>query len=108
MITIGAPMKKVQPINRIWYKALLTPQAIGLFTEAFYPPSKKGSSNQYVYFTQVDVTPAAQKVIVASRLSESGIRMMTQELAKHCLIPKSKATKADMQQLNLLTANLKT
>lgn len=102
-------MKKVQSkVNRIWYKALLTPQATGIFTEAFYPASKKGNGNQYVYFTQVDVTPAAQKIIVASRLSESGIRMMTKDLAVHCLIPKSKASKADMEQLNALTMNLKT
>ena len=32
----GIIMKKVQSkVNRIWYKALLTPQATGIFTEAF-------------------------------------------------------------------------
>ena len=101
-------MKKTQSrVDRIWYKALLTPMSRGIFTDAFYPETKNGSK-PFVYFTQVDVTPAASKVIVASRFAESGIRMMTKDLAKFCLEPKSKASKADMLQLNTLTMNLKT
>lgn len=94
-------------IDRVWYKAALTPAALGIFTESFYPTPKKGGA-QYVYFTQVDVTPVANKVIVASRLDESGIRMMTKDLAKHCLIPKTKATRVEMNKLNELSMNLKT
>ncbi len=93
--------------NRTWYRAKLTPMATGLFTEAFYPPVKRGSGAQFVFFTQIDITPSTHKVVVASRLSESGIRMMTGELAQRCLIPSEKATKAEMLKLNELSANLK-
>lgn len=96
-----------KPVSRLWYKAQLTPMADGLFTEAFYPPAKRGSGAQYVFFTQVDVTPSTHKVVVASRMAESGIRMMTQELASKCLIPSVKATKAEMEQLNELSSKLK-
>jgi hypothetical protein len=96
-----------KPANRLWYKARLTPMATGLFTEAFYPPAKRGTGAQYVFFTQIDVTPSTHKVVVASRMTESGIRMMTQELASKCLIPSEKATKAEMDQLNELSTNLK-
>lgn len=100
---------KLQPklINRLWYKARLTPMATGLYTEAFYPPSKRGTGAQYVFFTQIDVTPSTHKIVVASRLAESGVRLMTQELASKCLIPSEKATKAEMAKLNELTINIK-
>lgn len=81
--------------------------AQGIFTDAFYPDPVKGSGNQYVFFTQEDVTPSARKVIVASKMSESGLRMMTQELAQTCLIPHSKATRAEMAQLDNLSSRLK-
>lgn len=81
--------------------------AQGLFTEAFYPTPKKGSGAQYVFFTQEDVTPTACKVIVASKMTESGVRMLTKELAQKCLIPCNKATRAEMVQLNSLTTHLK-
>jgi hypothetical protein len=93
--------------NRLWYRASLSPVAQGIFTDAFYPEPKKRTGTQYVFFTQADVTPAARKVIVASKMAEAGVRMMTQELAQACLIPTTKATKAEMEQLNALTINLK-
>lgn len=100
-------MTPKETIDRVWYKAALTPMAQGLFTEAFYPMPKKRTGAQYVFFTQEDVTPAQRKVIVASKMSENGVRMLTQELARSCLIPTSKATKKEMSQLNSLTVNLK-
>lgn len=93
--------------NHLWYRAKLTPVAAPLFTEAFYPERKRGTGAQYVFFTQVDVTPTAQKVIIASKFSENGIRMMTRDLAEKCLIPGAKATKAEMTALNELSKNLK-
>jgi hypothetical protein len=93
--------------QRLWYRAKLTPMANGLFTEAFYPAPKRGSGAQYVFFTQIDTTPTAQKVVVASKLSEAGLRMMTKDLAQMCLIPGEKATKAEMAKLNELSKNLK-
>lgn len=93
--------------ERVWYKAALTPVAQGIFTEAFYPAPKRGTGRQYVYFTQEDVTPSAKKVIVASRFSEAGVKMMTQELALKCLIPLNKASKAEMQKLNSISSHLK-
>lgn len=81
--------------------------AQGIFTEAFYPEPKKRTGAQYVFFTQEDVTPSARKVIIASKMSENGLRMMTQELAQKCLIPQSKASKAEMQMLNSLATKLK-
>lgn len=81
--------------------------ANGLFTEAFYPIPKRGSGAQYVFFTRVDVTPTSQKVMIASKLNEAGLRMMTQDLAEKCLIPGEKATKAEMTQLNELSKHLK-
>lgn len=93
--------------TRLWYKAKLTPMATGIFTEGFYPEAKRGTGAQYVFFTQIDNTPLSQKVIVASRLTESGIRMMTHELASKCLIPSEKATIAEMKKLDQLSENLK-
>ena len=96
-----------QEIERQWYKAKLTPMANGLFTESFYPAAKRGTGAQYVFFTEIDVTPSSQKVVVASKMSESGLRMMTSALANACLIPGEKATKAEMATLNGLTKHLK-
>jgi hypothetical protein len=96
-----------KPVNRLWYKARLTPMATGLFTEAFYPQAKRGTGAQYVFFTQIDITPTAKKVVVASRMAESGLRMMTHELAQKCLIPAEKATKSEMDKLNELSTRLK-
>jgi hypothetical protein len=100
-------MKSEPTPQRTWYRAKLTPMATGLFTDAFYPTPKRGTGAQFVFFTQIDITPSTHKVVVASRLAESGIRMMTQELAHKCLIPSEKATKAEMLKLNELSANLK-
>lgn len=98
--------KPVSIPQHVWYKARLSPMAKGLFTDSFYPePNRNGT--QYVFFTQVDITPQSQKVITVSKLSESGIRMMTLELAQNCLIPGDKATRAEMVELNTLTCKLK-
>lgn len=99
-------MKNQEIPNRLWYKATLTPVANGLFTESFYPEAKR-SGAQHVYFTQVDLTPTTHKIIVASKMSEAGLRMMTQDLAVKCLVPGAKATKAEMAQLNEISKNLK-
>ena len=96
-----------EAIQRLWYIAKLTPMANGLFTEAFYPTPKRGSGAQYVFFTQIDTTPSSRKIVVASKLSEAGLRMMTCDLAEMCLIPGEKATKAEMITLNELSKNLK-
>lgn len=100
-------MKEKVITDRLWYKAKLTPMAAGLFTDGFYPEPKRGSGAQHVYFTQIDSTPTAQKVVVASKLSEAGLRMMTRELAERCLEPGVKATKAEMKLLNEISKNLK-
>jgi hypothetical protein len=103
-----APMTPEKSVQRIWYKATLTPMAQGLFTDAFYPDPKRGSGAQYVFFTQEDVTPAQRKIIVASKMAESGLRMMTLQLAQMCLAPtQQKATRAEMTRLNELGQHLK-
>lgn len=99
--------REKEVVERLWYKAKLSPIAAGLFTDAFYPTPKRGTGAQYVFFTQIDTTPLQQKVIVASKLNEAGLRMMTKDLAQKCLIPGDKATKAEMAQLNELSKNLK-
>jgi hypothetical protein len=93
--------------DRVWFKARLSPLATGLFTPAFYPTPKRRTGAQYVFFTQVDSTPTTHKIVVASKLSEAGLRMMTLDLAERCLIPCGKATKAIMAVLNDVTKNLK-
>lgn len=95
-----------QSSDRIWYKAKLLPAAQSIFTEGFYPEAKKRTGAQYVYFTQVDPTPTNCKVLVASRLAENSFRMLTLELAKHCLDPQEKATRAEIQKLNELSSFL--
>ena len=100
-------MTNEKSVQRVWYKASLSPVAQGIFTDAFYPTPKRGSGAQHVFFTQEDITPTCQKVIVASKLHETGVRMMTLQLAQQCLIPLTKATKAEMAQLDQLTHNLK-
>jgi hypothetical protein len=89
-----------------WYKAKLLPAAQSIFTDSFYPEAKK-TGTQYVWFTQVDPSPSHSKVLVASKLAEGYLRMITLELAKHCLEPKQKASKAEMDQLNALMLSLK-
>jgi hypothetical protein len=92
--------------DRIWYKAKLLPAAQSIFTEGFYPEAKKRTGTQYVYFTQVDPTPTNSKVLIASRFAENSFRMLTLELAKHCLEPQDKATRAEMAELNRLSSFL--
>lgn len=98
--------QKIIP-QRTWYKATLTPVALGLFTESFYPDPKKRTGTRYVFFTQEDVTPTVKKIIVASKMNETSLRIMTNELAQKCLVPTSKASKAEMSELNRISANLK-
>jgi hypothetical protein len=92
--------------DRVWYKAKLLPAAQSIFTEGFYPEVKKRTGSQYVYFTQVDPTPTNSKVLIASRFAENSFRMLTLELAKHCLEPQEKATRAEIQKLNELSSFL--
>jgi hypothetical protein len=91
--------------DRVWYKAKLLPPAQAIFTEGFYPDMNR-SGNRYVYFTQVQASPSNQKILVASRLAENSFRMLTLELAKHCLEPKEKATRLEIDQLNSLSQHL--
>jgi hypothetical protein len=91
--------------ERVWYKAKLLPAAQQIFTEGFYPESNR-MGNQYVYFTQVEPAPANAKVLIASRLAENSFRMLTLELARHCLSPQEKATKAESTRLNDLSHHL--
>ena len=93
--------------QRTWYKATLTPVALGLFTESFYPDPKKRTGSRYVFFAQEDITPSMKKIIVASKMSETSLRIMTNDLASKCLVPTTKATKAEMAELNRISANLK-
>lgn len=92
--------------ERIWYKAKLLPAAQSIFTESFYPEAKKRTGAQYVFFTQVDPAPQNSKVLIASRFAENSFRMLTLELAKHCLEPQEKATRAEMAELNRLSTHL--
>lgn len=92
--------------ERVWYKAKLLPAAQSIFTEGFYPEVKQRTGSQYVYFTQVDPTPTNSKVLIASRFAENSFRMLTLELAKHCLEPQEKATRAEIQKLNELSSFL--
>lgn len=92
--------------ERIWYKAKLLPAAQSIFTDGFYPEPKQRTGSQYVYFTQVDSTPQNAKILVASRLAQNSFRMLTLELAKHCLEPKDKASKMEISQLNELSLHL--
>ena len=92
--------------DRIWYKAKLLPAAQQIFTEGFYPEPKKRTGAQYVYFTQVEPAPANAKVLVASRFANNSFRMLTLELARHCLEPSDKATRAESKKLNELSHHL--
>lgn len=92
--------------QRVWYKAKLLPPSQAIFTEGFYPEPKQRTGSQYVYFTQVEASPSNQKVLVASRLAENSFRMLTLELAQHCLEPQEKATRLEIEQLNLLSQHL--
>jgi hypothetical protein len=92
--------------TRVWYKAKLLPAAQSIFTEGFYPEPKKRTGTQTVYFTQVQASPTNAKILVASRLAENSFRMLTVALAKHCLDPQDKATKAEMKMLDSLSGHL--
>lgn len=92
--------------TRVWYKAKLLPAAQSIFTEGFYPEPKKRTGSQYVYFTQVQASPTNAKILVASRLAENSFRMLTLDLARHCLEPQEKATKAEMEALDQLSNHL--
>lgn len=93
------------PESRVWYKARLLPAAQSIFTEGFYPEANR-AGNQYVYFTQVEASPSNQKILVASRLTDNAFRMLTLELAQHCLEPKEKATQVEIGELNKLSQHL--
>lgn len=63
-----------------WHLAHLTPQADEIFTDAFYPPVARGTKSRSIYFTQL---PDSQhRVVLASRADRSGIRVVSQELAR--------------------------
>jgi cysteinyl-tRNA synthetase len=89
---------------RTWYKAKLTPVADGLFTDAFYPEANR-LGNRYVYFTQVNVTDNASKVIVASRAEENSVRMLTRELAQKMLLPVSKLSVKEAKAFDLASVH---
>ena len=88
-----------------WYKAKLLPAATSIFTESFYP-NLENPTEQEVYFTQVDLTPRNRRVLVASRFAENSFRMLTLELALHCLQPCEKASSEEDIKLNELCLHL--
>lgn len=92
--------------DRVWYKAKLLPAATSIFTEGFYPEPAKRTGNQYVYFTQVEAAPSHAKVLIASRMASNSFRMLTLDLARHCIEPGPKATRAEMNELNSLSLHL--
>ena len=92
--------------ERVWYKAKLLPAMQSVFTDGFYPEPKQRTGSQYVYFTQVDMSSANSRVLVTSRLAENSFRMLTLEMAKHCLEPKDKASRAEIDELNRLSTHL--
>lgn len=91
----------------VWYRARLLPAAQNIFTKSFYPEPAKRTGNQYVWVTQLNSTPTNPKVLVASKPSEAGLRVLTLPLALSCLEPKEKATKTQMAELNLLVSKLR-
>lgn len=91
--------------QRVWYRARLLPPAQAIFTEGFYPEPKRDGA-QHVYFTQVAAAPTHQKVLVASRLARNALRLLTLDLARHCLDPLEKATRAESASLNELSEHL--
>jgi hypothetical protein len=99
-------MSETQPVARVWYKARLTPVAQNVFTEGFYPERNR-LGHQYVYFTQVNVTPTTPKIIVASRAKENSIRMLTLDLARLMLQPVSKLPTKQCEQLDLAAQHVK-
>lgn len=98
--------KTIETPNHEWYRAKLTPMAAGIFTDSFYPERKQRTGTQYVFFTSVPITPSTSKIIVSSRMDDSGFRILTPELANTFLIPSAKATKAERAELNALSASL--
>lgn len=89
--------------DRIWYKAKLLPAAQSIFTDSFYPEAKRGTGAQYVWMTQVNSSPSHSKVLIASRLHENSMRILTLQMAQSCLEPKDKATRAEMAELNKIS-----
>jgi hypothetical protein len=92
--------------QRTRYKAKLLAPARSIFTDSFYPEVKAPGDEQMVFFTQVAPTPTNQKVLIASRLSSNAFRMLTMQLAQHCLEPTEIASISETYQLNELSRHL--
>jgi hypothetical protein len=93
-----------QQTELTWYKAKLLPTANSIFTNSFYPTENDIPGEVYCAITAI--TPAHARVIIASRMHESSVRMMTPHLASHCLDIKHPVSKKENDQLNSLTINM--
>lgn len=96
-------MKYAKPFY-VWYKAKLTHAAKGIFNNSFLG---KDNIDNTVYTTTVELTPNASKVIVVSRLSISGIRMITPSFAESCLVLSERVEGELESSLNDLVTKLK-
>jgi hypothetical protein len=89
-----------------WSRARLTPAAAGVFTEAFYPePDADGA--QWVWFAEADAAPSQKKVVIASRLKDTALRILTSRLAGVALGEVRAADPADAEALTRLASALR-
>lgn len=100
---LGVFMSSSQ-IELTWYKAKLLPTANSIFANSFYPLETEIPDEVYCAITSI--TPAHTRVIVASRINEASVRIMTTHLASHCLDIKHPVSRVENEKLNAITLNM--
>lgn len=87
-----------------WYLAHLNPQADGCFTDGFYPDPKRGTKTRHVFFAPLH--DSQHRIVLASRLERSGIRLVSNHLASQVMTNPYKefvrASRDETAQLNEL------
>lgn len=90
-----------------WRQATLTEAAQGIFAPDFYPPPTRGLDLQLVWYAVVHPAPRQPKVIIASAIELSKVRICTASLGAFILTDVGPCKPVDESALNLICEHLK-
>lgn len=65
-----------------WFKTKLLPTGNSIFTKTFYPEENEDTS---IFCAVTELSPSHARVLIASRIEQNAIRVLTPHLALSCI-----------------------
>jgi hypothetical protein len=97
-------MRKKAPVRpehqNEWFVASLTPAALSIFSDSFYPEAKRGEMRVFVAIhSTVNQNPNTVNVRIMNGFNAKTIRLMSGKVADRCLTIKRKVTKPEFEKI---------